>query len=64
MSIPFVGVPINIPIIGKEEIKAVNDVLKTGMLTSAANTGGRNVQEFEKLASSFVKSKFAVSVNS
>ena len=64
MNISSVGIPINIPIIGKEEIKAVNDVLKTGMLTSAANTGGRNVQEFEKLASSFVKSKFAVSVNS
>ena len=59
-----VSIPINIPIIGREEIKAVNLVLQTGGLTSASNLGGKNVQEFEKLASSFVKSKFAVSVNS
>ena len=58
------GIPVNIPIIGKEEIKAVNEVLKTGMLTSAAKQGGKNVQEFEKLASKYVKSKFAVAVNS
>ncbi len=58
------GIPINIPIIGREEIKAVNDVLKTGGLTSAAKMGGKNVQEFEKLTSKFVKSKYAVAVNS
>ena len=58
------GIPVNIPIIGKEEIKAVNEVLKTGMLTSAAKSGGKNVQEFEKLSSAFVKSKFSVAVNS
>lgn len=57
-------VPINIPIIEKEEIKAVNEVLKSGILTSASKDGGKNVQEFEKLASKYVKSKFAVSVNS
>ena len=58
------GIPANVPIIGKEEIKAVNDVLKSGMLTSAAMAGGKYVQEFEKLSSSFVKSKFSVAVNS
>lgn len=57
-------VPINIPIIGKEEIKAVNQVLKSGVLTSAAKNGGKNVQEFEKLACRYVKSRYAVSVNS
>lgn len=57
-------IPINIPIIEKEEIKAVNAVLKSGILTSASKDGGKNVQEFEKLASKYVKSKFAVSVNS
>ena len=64
MTTSPVGIPINIPIIGKEEIKAVNKVLKTGMLTSSAMTGGKNVQEFEKLSSSFVKSKYTVAVNS
>ena len=49
---------------GKEEISAVVSILKDGALTSAANEGGKNVREFEKLASSFVKSKYAVAVNS
>jgi dTDP-4-amino-4,6-dideoxygalactose transaminase len=57
-------IPINVPIIEKEEIGAVNAVLKTGMLTSAAYNGGKNVQEFERRTSSFTKSKFAISVNS
>jgi len=57
-------IPINIPIVGKEEISAVISVLKDGSLTSASNEGGTNVREFEKLASSFVKSKYAVAVNS
>jgi len=60
----IVQISINIPIIGKEEIIAVNSILKNGALTSAANCGGKNVQEFEKLVSSYVKSKFVVAVNS
>jgi len=59
-----IKVPINIPILGKEEIKAVNDVLKKGFLTSSANLGGKNVQEFENLASLYVKSRYAIAVNS
>ena len=57
-------VPINIPIIEKEEIREVNAVLKEKSLTSAANAGGKRVQEFEKLLASYVKSKYAVAVNS
>lgn len=57
-------IPINIPILGKEELREVISILKEGALTSAANTGGKNVQEFEKLASKFVKSKYAIAVNS
>lgn len=57
-------IPVNIPIIGKEEISEVISVLRNGALTSAANLGGKNVQEFEKLVSSFVKSKYAIAVNS
>src|SRR3990170_1992835 len=57
-------IPINIPILGKEELNEVTSILRDGILTSAANIGGKNVQEFEKLASTFVKSKYAVAVNS
>ena len=57
-------IPINIPVIGKEEIDEVRSVLLEKSLTSAANAGGRRVQEFEKLLSSFVKSRYAVAVNS
>lgn len=57
-------IPINIPIIEKEEILAVTSVLKNGFLTSSAKNGGKKVQEFEKLASSFVNTKYAIAVNS
>ena len=55
------NIPINVPFVGKEEISAVVSILKEG---SAVNEGGKNVREFEKLASSFVKSKYAIAVNS
>ncbi len=57
-------IPINVPFIGKEEINAVVSILKEGALTSAANEGGKNVREFEKLVSSFVNSKYVIAVNS
>jgi len=57
-------IPINIPIVGKEEITAVTSILKNGALTSAANQGGKHVQNFEKSVASFVKSKYAIAVNS
>ena len=57
-------IAINIPLVGKEEISAVTSILKNGALTSAANQGGKHVQNFEKSAASFVKSKYVVAVNS
>lgn len=57
-------IPINIPSVGKEEISVVTSILKNGALTSSANQGGQYVQKFEKSASSFVKSKYAIAVNS
>ena len=57
-------IAINIPLVGKEEISAVTSILKNGALTSAANQGGKHVQIFEKSAASFVKSKYAIAVNS
>lgn len=58
------NISINIPILGKDELKEVISIVKKGALTSAANVGGKNVQEFEKLASKFVKAKYAIAVNS
>ncbi len=50
--------------VGKEEISAVTSILRNGALTSSANQGGKHVQAFEKSVTSFVKSKYAVAVNS
>ncbi len=49
---------------GKEEISAVTSILRNGALTSAANQGGKHVQAFENSVASFVKSKYAIAVNS
>jgi len=57
-------IAINVPLVGKEEIIAVTSILKNGALTSAANHGGKHVQNFERSAASFVKSKYAIAVNS
>ena len=57
-------IAINIPLVGKEEITAVTSILKNGALTSSASLGGKYVQDFEKAASSFVNSKYAIAVNS
>lgn len=57
-------IPINTPIIGNEELNEVKSILKKGSLTSAANIGGKNVQEFEKRAASYLKSKYIIAVNS
>ncbi len=57
-------IPINIPDINDEEIREVRNVLLEKSLTSSSFDGGTRVQQFEKLLSKFVKSKFAVAVNS
>jgi len=57
-------IPINIPAIDKKEIREVSAVLSEKSLTSASFSGGKQVQQFERLLSKFVKSKFAVAVNS
>ncbi len=57
-------IPINVPLLNNEEIEAVIGVLKEGALATAAKMGGKNVQEFEKLASEFTKAKYMIAVNS
>ncbi len=57
-------IPINTPVIGNEEIKEVCSVLLEKSLTSAANMGGKRVQEFEKLLAAYTGSRYAIAVNS
>jgi dTDP-4-amino-4,6-dideoxygalactose transaminase len=57
-------IPINVPNIDKEEIREVTSVLLEKSLTSSSFEGGKRVQQFEHLLSKFVKSKFAIAVNS
>jgi dTDP-4-amino-4,6-dideoxygalactose transaminase len=57
-------IPINIPDINDEEIREVRNVLLEKSLTSSSFDGGTRVQQFENLLSKFVKSKFAIAVNS
>ena len=54
---------INDPCIGKEEIEAVQDVLKSGILTEKSGMGPR-VLELERNFSKFVGAKHAVAVSS
>ena len=57
-------IPINKPIMGKEEINAVISVIESEQLTSVALNGGHKVQEFEKAVCKFTGAKYAVAVNS
>ncbi|MDE1766823.1 MAG: DegT/DnrJ/EryC1/StrS family aminotransferase [Thaumarchaeota archaeon] len=57
-------IPINTPVIGREEINEIRSVLLNKSLTTAANTGGKRVQEFEKLLADYTGSRYAVAVNS
>ena len=57
MSIPYI--PFHLPSIGREEIAAVEKVLRSGWLTT-----GPVAQEFEKEFASYVGCKHALAVNS
>ena len=57
-------IPINVPILGRDEMREVQRVLKKGALTSAALEGGPNVREFEDAARRFLGVSYAVAVNS
>ncbi len=57
-------IPINKPIIGKEEIEAVKKVLESGILTNASPAGGPMVKAFEEAFAKYIGVKYAVAVNS
>jgi len=56
-------IPINAPQIGEEEIKAVIEVMKSGVLTHSLGQGPM-VRRFEEEYAKFVGAKYAVAVNS
>jgi len=56
-------IPVNMPLIGQEEIKAVTKVLKSGMLTGRFGSGPM-AKRFESSFAKFFKAKHAVAVNS
>jgi perosamine synthetase len=56
-------IPINKPLLGDEEIRAVAKVLKSGLLTSRSKSGSM-VGKFENAFAKFVNAKHAFAVNS
>ena len=58
------NIPINMPVLGREEMREVGRVLSGGALTNASMEGGPNVREFEEAARRFLGSSYAVAVNS
>ena len=56
-------IPINQPSLGKEEVEAVVEVLKSGILSEKSGRGP-NVLQFEKEFAKFVGAKHAVAVSS
>jgi len=57
-------IPINKPVLGEREKKAVRDVLDTGLLTDSSYGGGKYVREFERKLSSLLGVKHVIAVNS
>jgi len=57
-------IPINIPLLGKEEKDAAMEVLDSGMLTNASYEGGKFVKEFEGKLKARIGTKHAMAVNS
>ncbi|MHC1590557.1 MAG: aminotransferase class I/II-fold pyridoxal phosphate-dependent enzyme, partial [Candidatus Helarchaeales archaeon] len=61
MSSKFI--PINVPIIGSEEIKAVRSVLESNTLTEKRNMGPEALK-FEEAFANYIGVKHAIAVNS
>jgi len=56
-------IPVNMPLMGKEEINAVTKVLKTGILTGRLGSGPM-AKQFEDNFAKFAGAKHAIAVNS
>lgn len=58
------NIPINKPLLGDDEVKAIRDVLLSGILTDPSYNGGKLVREFENRFARFVGAKYSVAVSS
>ena len=56
-------IPINKPTIGRDEVNAVINVLRTGMLTDRVGAG-KNVSAFEEAYAKYIGCKYGAAVNS
>jgi dTDP-4-amino-4,6-dideoxygalactose transaminase len=57
-------IPINKPLLGLEEKRAVEDVLSSGKLTDASYEGGKHVRAFEGKVRSLLGAKHVIALNS
>ncbi len=57
-------IPINVPIMGEEEVQAVREVLESGRLTEWRPEGGPAARRFEEAFASYIGVKHAIAVNS
>jgi perosamine synthetase len=57
-------IPINRPLLGEEESKAVQEVLASGMLVDSSMEGGKRVREFEGKVRNLIGTKHVIAVNS
>jgi perosamine synthetase len=57
-------IPINKPLMGAEETKAVAAVVDSGRLTDGSYEGGKYVREFEAMVRGLLRGKHAIAVNS
>ena len=57
-------IPVNRPMVGEEEKRAVLEVISSGMLVNASYEGGERVRAFEEKVRKLVGAKHVVAVNS
>jgi len=57
-------IPINLPLLGEEEVEAVKEVIGSGRLTEWRVEGGPKCREFERAFASYVGAKHAIAVSS
>lgn len=57
-------IPINKPMLGREEVEAVKRVMESGVLTNPSPDGGPNVKAFERELVGYLKARNTIATNS